>query len=41
MNAEKILESVDAYVKAIKNAQILMFPGGFSAETSPTVQASS
>ncbi len=35
MNAEKILESVDAYVKAIKNAQILMFPGGFSAGDEP------
>lgn len=30
-----ILDSVDAFVKGIKEAQILMFPGGFSAGDEP------
>ncbi|MBP3880325.1 MAG: phosphoribosylformylglycinamidine synthase, partial [Lachnospiraceae bacterium] len=33
--AEDIRESVDAFVKEIKKAQIIMFPGGFSAGDEP------
>ncbi len=35
LNAEDIRESVDEFVKAIEQAQILMFPGGFSAGDEP------
>jgi phosphoribosylformylglycinamidine synthase len=35
LTAENITESVDAFVKGIKAAQILMFPGGFSAGDEP------
>ncbi len=35
MDAEGIRESVDAFTKAISNAQIVMFPGGFSAGDEP------
>ena len=35
LNAENIKESVNEYVKAIKNSQIIMFPGGFSAGDEP------
>lgn len=35
MNEQNIKDSVDAYIKAIKQAQILMFPGGFSAGDEP------
>ena len=35
MNAEDIRESVDEFVKAIEQAQIIMFPGGFSAGDEP------
>ncbi len=35
LTAENITESVDAFTKGIKNAQILMFPGGFSAGDEP------
>ncbi len=35
LSADDIRESVDAYVSAIKNAQIVMFPGGFSAGDEP------
>ena len=34
-NGQQIRESVDAYVKAIKNSQIVMIPGGFSAGDEP------
>ncbi|MBQ7636985.1 MAG: phosphoribosylformylglycinamidine synthase, partial [Lachnospiraceae bacterium] len=34
-NEQDIIDSVEAYVKGIKNAQILMFPGGFSAGDEP------
>ena len=34
-NGQQIRESVDAYVKAIKNSQIVMLPGGFSAGDEP------
>ena len=34
-NEQDILDSVEAYVKGIKEAQILMFPGGFSAGDEP------
>ena len=34
-NGQQIRESVDAYVKAIKNSQIIMIPGGFSAGDEP------
>ena len=35
LSPEAIRESVDAYVKEIKKAQIIMFPGGFSAGDEP------
>jgi phosphoribosylformylglycinamidine synthase len=35
LTADNILESVGAFVKGIKGAQILMFPGGFSAGDEP------
>ncbi len=35
MTGSQITESVDEYVKAIDNAQIIMFPGGFSAGDEP------
>lgn len=35
LNEGMIRDSVDAYVKAINEAQILMFPGGFSAGDEP------
>ena len=35
LNEGMIRDSVDEYVKAINNAQILMFPGGFSAGDEP------
>ncbi len=35
LNAEDIRESVDEFVKAIEQAQIIMFPGGFSAGDEP------
>ena len=35
MNAEDIRDSVDEFVKAINQAQIIMFPGGFSAGDEP------
>ena len=34
-NADDIRESVDEFVKAINQAQIIMFPGGFSAGDEP------
>ncbi|MDF2538385.1 MAG: phosphoribosylformylglycinamidine synthase [Herbinix sp.] len=35
LTAENIRESVEAFTEAIKEAQILMFPGGFSAGDEP------
>ena len=35
MSAEDIRESVDEFVKAIEQSQIIMFPGGFSAGDEP------
>ena len=35
MNANDIRESVDEFVKAIEQSQIIMFPGGFSAGDEP------
>ena len=35
LNSSMIKESVEEYVKEIKNAQIIMFPGGFSAGDEP------
>lgn len=35
LNADDIRESVDAFVKAIEQSQIIMFPGGFSAGDEP------
>lgn len=35
LNAEDIRASVDEFVKAIKQSQIIMFPGGFSAGDEP------
>ena len=35
MSEANIKDSVDAYIKAINEAQILMFPGGFSAGDEP------
>ncbi len=35
MSESAIRDSVDAYVKAIENAQMIMFPGGFSAGDEP------
>ncbi len=35
LTAEDIRDSVDTYVKAIDRAQIIMFPGGFSAGDEP------
>lgn len=35
LTAEDIRESVDEFVKGIKQAQIIMFPGGFSAGDEP------
>ena len=35
LNAENIKDSVEEYVRAIKNSQIIMFPGGFSAGDEP------
>ena len=35
LNAEDIRDSVDVFVKAIDAAQIIMFPGGFSAGDEP------
>ena len=35
MSEEDIKDSINAYAKAIKNAQIIMFPGGFSAGDEP------
>ncbi len=35
MTAQGIRDSVDAFAKAIHNAQIIMFPGGFSAGDEP------
>ncbi|MDE6432830.1 MAG: phosphoribosylformylglycinamidine synthase [Lachnospiraceae bacterium] len=35
MTEQNILDSVDAFVKAISQAQIIMFPGGFSAGDEP------
>ena len=34
-NGQQIRESVDAYVKAINNSQMIMIPGGFSAGDEP------
>ncbi len=34
-NGQQIRESVDAYIRAIKNSQIIMIPGGFSAGDEP------
>ena len=34
-NSQDIIESVDAYTKAIKESQMIMFPGGFSAGDEP------
>ncbi len=34
-NAQDIRDSVNAYAQAMKNAQIVMFPGGFSAGDEP------
>ena len=34
-NGQQIRESVEAYVKAINNSQIIMIPGGFSAGDEP------
>ena len=34
-NGQQIRESVDAYVRAINNSQIIMLPGGFSAGDEP------
>ena len=34
-NGQQIRESVDAYVRAIKQSQIIMIPGGFSAGDEP------
>lgn len=34
-DAQGIRDSVDAFVKAIRNSQIIMFPGGFSAGDEP------
>ena len=34
-NGSQIRESVDAYVRAIRNSQIIMIPGGFSAGDEP------
>ncbi len=34
-NGQQIRESVDAYVRAINNSQIIMIPGGFSAGDEP------
>ena len=34
-NGQQIRESVDAYVRAINNSQIVMLPGGFSAGDEP------
>ena len=35
LSAEAIRESVDAFEEAISQAQIIMFPGGFSAGDEP------
>ena len=35
LSAEDIRSSVDAFEKEIGNAQIIMFPGGFSAGDEP------
>ncbi|MCR4650641.1 MAG: phosphoribosylformylglycinamidine synthase [Lachnospiraceae bacterium] len=35
MTSSQIRDSFDAYVKAINNSQIIMFPGGFSAGDEP------
>ena len=35
LNAENIKDSVEEYVRVIKNSQIIMFPGGFSAGDEP------
>ena len=35
LSADSIRESVDAFVKGISDAQIIMFPGGFSAGDEP------
>ncbi len=35
LSAEDIRDSVDAFTKAIAQAQIIMFPGGFSAGDEP------
>lgn len=35
MTEQNILDSVDAFAKAIQQAQIIMFPGGFSAGDEP------
>ena len=35
LDAESIRESVDEFEKAISQAQIIMFPGGFSAGDEP------
>ena len=35
LNAEDIRDSVDVFEKAISQAQIIMFPGGFSAGDEP------
>lgn len=35
MDAEDIRDSVDVFVKAIEQSQIIMFPGGFSAGDEP------
>ncbi len=35
LDAEDIRDSVDAFEKAIDQAQIIMFPGGFSAGDEP------
>jgi len=35
LNAENIKDSVEEYVRAITNSQIIMFPGGFSAGDEP------
>ena len=35
LNADDIRESVDEFVKAIEQSQIIMFPGGFSAGDEP------
>ena len=41
MDANAIRESVETFEKAIAQAQIIMFPGGFSAGDEPMVRQNS